>query len=858
MDLLQELLPKLDYVRVLQAYEPKVHGQQVNVKCPKCGHHDAYIRTNGPQGPGRAIMCRRENNCGKTTTLLEIATGHAHLEGFYYIEGLKKLAAMGGASFNPSRTTPQQAARQAEVSNRLAALEAIQAACRIGDDGAGANYMRSRNFDVKLLREWGFGYIEKVDTLAACELDREALFNLGFLYKRDNGGYQWNGSWNRRVLIPMRDRYGRLQGFSGRAIDETEGTQHKKYLNTTGLEISKLVATELAWALGKHKDGRLIATEGYLDPFKARQHGIDNVIGIGSTGAVLSADRWRQMYEYGVKELTLWLDNDRAGHKGLRKALENLDQTKLKPDVFVVEYPGAKDLDNALDVWREFGCFPIPELFQQHYAKRIHVDTFRARMFAQGLNLETEGDRGSYIRQCMEYDRSIQDPAHVVSLSLFFWPEVQRLSGLDTGVIMSVREELRRQRAKDDQQKAMVSLLRDSQDVLAKSGADAAAERLRQGLADVSERYHAPYLTSVSASAQLLLRDESRLRALSLCTSLGIEQGVLPTLDLHLAGLRGLILVGGASQTGKTVFLVQTMLEALLMQPNLCVLFVSLEMEPFVLRNRMRSYLSGIPLTKIIELYKPGVEEAMPPDCDALLNCGPCSKFKLCLFCALRKRDEAALYLEEVGERFRLLHELEPEGFEATVDTVLNEAQDLKNRSGCTRCMIIIDYMDLWEVDESRFKTENQQDRERVKQMIKLRDKNNQDPIIVVSEVRKGEPGSEKWVTEDDFMGSARKFFRADQAIIINKFNDELLWRWFSVGASGLLLHKEPHDKDKKDLKKSEAIKEVKQVRQLLESLGPCFPLDINVCKVRETGRKGSFHATIRWWENKIVEGLRL
>lgn len=862
MDILQDLLPRLDYFRILEGLEPRRHGNQINVVCPKCRVHDAYIRTDGPQGPGRAIICRRDNKCGKTTPLLEIATGHAHLEGGDFIEGLKKLAIMGGATFNLSKYGPGFKDKQAALNNRLHALEAIKAECTrcMANDVYGAEptaYMKGRGFDPA-----PFGYIHHVKQLGSLGIPHDQLAGLGFMYRPDDGQFWWNDLWNRRVIVPMTDRYGRLVGFSGRTID---ADAKKKYLNTTGLDIKALGATELSYALGKQKDGRLIATEGYLDPFKARQYGIHNVVGIGSTGSVLSPERWQQLYEWGVKELALCLDSDRAGSEGLRKAMDNHDKAKKKPELYVISVDAEgwgkkpKDLDELLDLLAAHNALDTWNVF---YRDRVHTDIYRARMLAAGIEFspdETNNSaRWAYIQKCMDYDRGIHDPMHSASLATLFWPEVQRLTGLDMSAIMAVREELRRQKQKDERGRAVTALIRDTEGRLAKEGADVALEQLAKGVEKIGVEYQPVYLSTVSETEQLLQQDEYRLRELARGTGARIDSMALPTLDAYLAGLRGLILLAGASNIGKTIFLVQVAVEALIHQPGLSCLFASLEMKPSVLRNRIRSYLTGLSPSRIIELYKPGIEVGWS-ECGGITGRAQCTEQKPCVFCELRRLEAAHNTMLDIGDRMRFLHETEPNGFQFTVDNLLNERTNLLMKTGCSRTLGVFDYMDIWEV-EGRDSVD--EDKRRTADFIKLRDKGNDDPWLVVSEVVKPEGSSEdQYVTERDLIGSGRKVYRADQGIIVNRFNREMLWRHFAWTGTALVSYDEPHTKSKKDLQKPEVEQEIRTVRKLLEQLGPAFPLEFNVFKVRADGgdaKKGYFKAMVHWYKNRITEGLKL
>lgn len=68
-------------------------------------------------------------------------------------------------------------------------------------------------------------------------------------------------------------------------------------------------------------------------------------------------------------------------------------------------------------------------------------------------------------------------------------------------------------------------------------------------------------------------------------------------LDEHVIGYAGLTIISGGSGSGKSIWLLQSAIGQYLAGYN--ILFVSLELSPQVLGNRMKSYLTGIPFKKV-------------------------------------------------------------------------------------------------------------------------------------------------------------------------------------------------------------------------------------------------------------------
>jgi replicative DNA helicase len=109
-------------------------------------------------------------------------------------------------------------------------------------------------------------------------------------------------------------------------------------------------------------------------------------------------------------------------------------------------------------------------------------------------------------------------------------------------------------------------------------------------------------------------------------------------LDAYITGYSGLTVISGGSGSGKSIWLLQSSIGQYLAGLN--ILFVSLELSPQVLGNRMKSFITGIPFSKINSNLttpeeKKQIEEAMasfwdrpntfrivsdPLDTDELLN----------------------------------------------------------------------------------------------------------------------------------------------------------------------------------------------------------------------------------------------
>jgi len=819
---LDEILKQIDYMLVLAPLNPRPKGsREIWVTCPKCGKNEAFIFRDG-----RSIICRRGNQCGQTTELLELVSGIPRARGEDFLKACEELAKVGGAPFERRRMTPEQRLRIEAMEIRADALTLLRDAASANlkaqfdnfTGGAGVDYLQSRGFDVVKCLEYGFGLIENVEELDGV-MTKKQLEEVGFYAVHEGAGY-FSQKWEHRITIPLCDHRGRLQGFAGRTYKD-----HKqKYMNTRGTSLKDLVAIELAPAL--EHGSTIIGVEGFLDPFKARMHGIPNVVAVGTTGKALSPERWEALYNYGVKQFVFITDNDKAGAKGLEAALAAVDQAKKAPDVFTLELPEGKDLDEWIDIQNSNNLL-VSEEFGRLYRQRLHSDRLRAKVFATSLDCSSEGDRWSYLQRCMDYDASVKEPRRLISLVNHFWPEVQSVSGADVEVIRDVCEKLRTNRRNEEKKKAVETALSLTKEQLKTSTPEEVIREVVTKVQAIEEAHRIVRPSLVLPPTELLSADLTALEEIAGRDFLGIPQQTLPTLDVMLSGLRGLTVLGGETNIGKTILLVQFAVGALLADQQVCCLFASLEMPPRTLRFRILSYLTGLSLQRLAKAVRAGNPDVM----------------------------DACDFMERVIlPRLRFIHPLEPVGTEFTVDSVFHEVESLKAETGATQCLTIVDFLGIWPVDESKFKTDTMVQKRQIEDLVEISHRCG--PTITVSEIRKKQPGDESTEKEsDDFMGSARSLYRADNLVAVYRFSDRMLVEHFESNMGFLRTRASPKRIDTKTFKSDETREQIEEIRAEMDKYA-IFPLQLKVTKVRDGGKKGKINIMMFWEQSAAQEGL--
>jgi hypothetical protein len=149
---------------------------------------------------------------------------------------------------------------------------------------------------------------------------------------------RWEGWFEDRISIPWRDKAGVLIGFNGRRVD---GVPLRKYQTLTG--------TRKGCAIyGMHdplvrqaiiQTGEICLFEGEPDVWRAMQHGIFNVGGVG--GIELSPPQRSLLRSLPLKRVTVCLDGDTPGQTAATKLCEQCRQ--FVTEVYNAVPPADKD-----------------------------------------------------------------------------------------------------------------------------------------------------------------------------------------------------------------------------------------------------------------------------------------------------------------------------------------------------------------------------------------------------------------------------------------------------------------------------------------------------------------------------------
>lgn len=247
---------------------------------------------------------------------------------------------------------------------------------------------------------------------------------------------------------------------------------------------------------------------------------------------------------------------------------------------------------------------------------------------------------------------------------------------------------------------------------------------------------------------------------------LGLRVKTIEEFNENFLGLRGLMLLAAAPNVGKTALTVQTAIEVLATEKDACLAYISLEMSEEQIFRRMLLNLSGFNFRTFV--FGSQSQQIIDNDgCHAFFKIEEVKKIK-----------EAENVLKGFGSRLQIIDQSTCPYIDAR--TVVNYVDALKQRSKCSRAIVIIDYLQVWPVNANARLLENEADKWRIGEMKKIRDALNDDPVIVISEARKPSGKDELWGGDlSDVMGAARGTYTPDVVMLLSQIKPKplsILW----------------------------------------------------------------------------------
>ena len=208
-------------------------------------------------------------------------------------------------------------------------------------------YLLDRDITKESMERWGLGFaVDSWDDFlnhAKKNKFTEKLLEAAGLIVRNEERKSYYDRFRKRIIYPVRNRYGKTCAFGARVLDKSL----PKYVNSPESQIYSKGRILYGWPLAKDaisKQNSVVIVEGYMDVIMPHQFGITNVV--ASMGTALTPEQ-AQLIKRQAENVFICYDLDQAGITASLRGIDILVQEGM--NVRVVSMPeGIKDPDELL------------------------------------------------------------------------------------------------------------------------------------------------------------------------------------------------------------------------------------------------------------------------------------------------------------------------------------------------------------------------------------------------------------------------------------------------------------------------------------------------------------------------------
>jgi len=338
-DSVERVKEATDVVEVISAYtDLRRAGARFSGLCP---FHDERTPSFSVDPQEKLYHCF---GCGVGGDVIRFVE---EKEGLSFTDAVEALADRYGVELEREQEDPRaeelrrKRARLSELLERTAGFYA--AFLREAPQAAKArDYLAGRGLGEEVLAEFGVGcapgswdsVLVRGQQAGYAVAEIEAA---GLILRSQKGRGHYD-RFRSRIIFPIRDARGRVQGFGGRALLPD---QKPKYVNSPESELYRKRRTLYGIERARPaiaKAGRALVVEGYTDVLACHQAGIRDAVAV--MGTAITPEQVKLLSAY-AEEAVLALDADRAGREAMLRAQGVASGKRLR--LRVARMPAGKD-----------------------------------------------------------------------------------------------------------------------------------------------------------------------------------------------------------------------------------------------------------------------------------------------------------------------------------------------------------------------------------------------------------------------------------------------------------------------------------------------------------------------------------
>lgn len=402
-EFINDLLLRVDIVDLIDSHVPlKKAGSNYMARCPFHTEKSPSFSVN------RNKQFYHCFGCGVSGNAVSFLMDFSHLD---FVEAIEELASFVGVEVPREAGIQRNSSSQDNLTELYPLLEdtakfyATQLRATNPQAQPAIDYLKARGVSGQIAKTFMLGYApEQWDALLK-HFPAKALFDAGLLVKNESG--KQYDRFRGRIMFPIRDKRGRVIGFGGRVLNDTQ----PKYLNSPETQV---------FSKGQHvyglyellqknaKPQRILVVEGYMDVIALAQFGIDYAV--ATLGTATSKTHIDLLFRI-CPELVFCFDGDKAGQQAAWRATEAaLPSLRDGRQVRIMLLPEGHDPDSLVRaegvdnfVQRVISSQVLSDYFFAHFTTTLNLSTMegRAKLAAAAKPLIEQLPAGIF-RQMME------------------------------------------------------------------------------------------------------------------------------------------------------------------------------------------------------------------------------------------------------------------------------------------------------------------------------------------------------------------------------------------------------------------------------------------------------------------------
>lgn len=390
-DIINDVRAKADIVSIIGQYLPLTKkGKNYVGLCPFHDDHNPSMSISSEKQIYKCFVCHAGGN---------VFSFVSDYEKISFVDAVIKVANEVNIDLSEykseTKVVDQKFKLHYEVLDQ--ANQFLKYQLQASDGLAIKEYLNQRGINKELIDTFEIGYNPPNQVLSAfLQAKHYNLATMVDVNVVNNYDGQVFDVFANRITFPIRNYYGQLIGFSGRALDNNQA----KYINTATTDLyikSQILYNVHQVREAVKKAGYVIVVEGVMDVIAYYKAGVLGVVSpLGTAFTKSQIETIRKLSQHVV----LSFDGDDAGLSAIQQAIDLLLPYKLTVEVITFD----KDEDPD-DVIERAGKEALLDLVE----KRIHWLEFSLKYYQSIYNLDNYNQKKTYVNKMLGYIKQLDD-----------------------------------------------------------------------------------------------------------------------------------------------------------------------------------------------------------------------------------------------------------------------------------------------------------------------------------------------------------------------------------------------------------------------------------------------------------------